>query len=407
MEMVPAANLEKSHRDPGVHENLRLHEELPVLEQSSRLVGHAPALPSSFTQMNRETSLITYGSTTSDAVYTRHKREKPLGNGASGAVYLVNQRDHAYAMKEPNVSFIEAMHKKGKSPSQVWNHEIQILRDVGAPKNNEWTYLVDEIEPVSMQDKQLSPFIMTLATGGELFEHIWEHGKLREQQSASLMRQLTKNTYLLHQRSTCHLDLKLENVMFISDKNKENILRGISNLHDNDVMIVDFGAAQKMEGNEMVKDCGGTAEYVAPEVILGARADTPINGAQADAWSLYVIWFMLATGETLWASKTKDAMFSEIINFEGLTTVMEHKGIPSSDTMDIINELMLTNSEHRPTVGEVSDVLTRHYKWSRRNNRYQTDLKKVLKDIKAIVARRKGVKAEPRLFKCFRRGRRL
>ena len=51
-----------------------------------------------------------------------------------------------------------------------------------------------------------------------------------------------------------HLDLKPENIV-------------LCNRDSNNVKIIDFGLAQRVEGSKEIKTLSGTAEFVAPEVI--------------------------------------------------------------------------------------------------------------------------------------------
>ena len=52
-----------------------------------------------------------------------------------------------------------------------------------------------------------------------------------------------------------HLDLKPENIV-------------LCNRDSNNVKIIDFGLAQRVEGSKEIKTLSGTAEFVAPEVII-------------------------------------------------------------------------------------------------------------------------------------------
>lgn len=82
----------------------------------------------------------------------------------------------------------------------------------------------------------------------------------------------------MHYNSICHRDLKLDNIIFGSEKN-------------NFINIIDFGLSRDtMEGD--MKSYLGTPYYVAPEILK----KKPYN-KQCDIWSLGVCMFKIMTGE--------------------------------------------------------------------------------------------------------------
>lgn len=66
-----------------------------------------------------------------------------------------------------------------------------------------------------------------------------------------------------------------ENVMFTSAKS-------------NDVKLIDFGLASKLDPKEMVKVTTGTAEFAAPEIVNSE----PV-GFYSDMWSIGVMSYVL------------------------------------------------------------------------------------------------------------------
>jgi len=91
----------------------------------------------------------------------------------------------------------------------------------------------------------------------------------------------------LHSNQICHLDLKLENIMYNKDTNS--------------VKLVDFGFSQfttnnnAEDPNEQVLQtvfCG-SIHYAAPELL----SRVPFDGKKADVWSLGVVLFAMLSGQ--------------------------------------------------------------------------------------------------------------
>ena len=78
-----------------------------------------------------------------------------------------------------------------------------------------------------------------------------------------------------------HRDLKLENILIDSKK-------------EMNIKLSDFGVAEVFEAHNrqiMMRECVGTAYYVAPEVLLGEYDE------KCDIWSIGVILYMLLAGK--------------------------------------------------------------------------------------------------------------
>ncbi|KAG6538611.1 hypothetical protein ZIOFF_003735 [Zingiber officinale] len=97
--------------------------------------------------------------------------------------------------------------------------------------------------------------ILVFATGGELFDKIVNHGRMREDEARRYFQQLINAVDYCHSRGVYHRDLKPENLL----------LDAYGNLK-----VSDFGLSAL---SQQVKDDGllhitcGTPNYVAPEVF--------------------------------------------------------------------------------------------------------------------------------------------
>jgi calcium/calmodulin-dependent protein kinase I len=123
-------------------------------------------------------------------------------------------------------------------------------------------------------------FIMELMRGGELFDKIVELGSYTERDAATCVRNVTDALAYLHRHGIVHRDLKPENLLL---RTPDSIT---------DVCIADFGYARLLGGMARANSVVGTADYVAPEVLLQCGGYTD----RCDEWSLGVITYCLLCG---------------------------------------------------------------------------------------------------------------
>jgi len=128
--------------------------------------------------------------------------------------------------------------------------------------------------------------LVELVEGGELFEHLIEHGAFCETGARAIMKQLLEAVGYLHSRNIIHRDLKPENILLKQPAKGDTVPT---------CKIADFGLA-KLIGNEKVTStfCG-TPQYFAPEV-LGCRESKRGYDSACDLWSLGVILYILLSG---------------------------------------------------------------------------------------------------------------
>nr|XP_023478430.1 MAP/microtubule affinity-regulating kinase 3-like [Equus caballus] len=117
--------------------------------------------------------------------------------------------------------------------------------------------------------------------GGNLLDHLMEHGALTEEEARGRFRQLVSALQYCHRRAVIHRDLKLENVLLD--------LAGSAKL-------ADFGFCSLEPSGPLSTFCG-TPGYMAPEVMQLQ----PYDGPPADICSLGVLLHaMLAGSLPLW-----------------------------------------------------------------------------------------------------------
>ena len=172
--------------------------------------------------------------------------------------------------------------------------------------------------------------VMELLAGGDLFDRVVKKGKYTEEEAKGLMRQLFDAISYLHAQGIAHRDLKLENIMLVSQDN------------DVDIKVTDFGLA-KTEGK--LKTFCGTPNYYAPEVLerrYTVRGEGSYSVA-ADMWSCGVMLYVLLSGEMPWKGNNIDKAIREV----KYTPMIGRKWVHVSDNAKALIKSLLDPSPTR------------------------------------------------------------
>ncbi|KAK8814073.1 hypothetical protein WA538_000424 [Blastocystis sp. DL] len=202
-------------------------------------------------------------------IYDHFSLGQVLGKGRYGVVRLAECNDTLlqYAVKIIN---------KKKVNHDLLKHELIVLRSIKSRCYDEHLVSIHEI----YEDDYLIHIVMELLAGGDLYERITQKGRFTEPEAARVIRHIGGAIRELHRRNILHLDVKPENVIFVSrDPNS-------------DMKLADFGCCLVLdETPPEPREIVGTVGYMAPEVISQCNYTE-----KADVYSLGVLLYILLAG---------------------------------------------------------------------------------------------------------------
>ncbi|KAG4138513.1 hypothetical protein ERO13_D07G139000v2 [Gossypium hirsutum] len=163
---------------------------------------------------------------------------------------------------------------------QVLRHRMveQIKNEISTMKLIKHPNVIKIFEVMASKTKIY--IVIEFVNGGELFDKIARHGRLKEDEARSYFHQLINAVDYCHSRGVYHRDLKPENLLLDS----YGVLK-----------ISDFGLSafsQQVREDGLLHTACGTPNYVAPEVLK----DKGYDGKSSDIWSCGVILFVLMAG---------------------------------------------------------------------------------------------------------------
>lgn len=102
--------------------------------------------------------------------------------------------------------------------------------------------------------------VMEYASGGEVFDYLVSHGRMKEKEARAKFRQIVSAVQYCHQKRIIHRDLKAENLLLDSEMN---------------IKIADFGFSNEFVPGEKLDTFCGSPPYAAPELFQGKKYDGP------------------------------------------------------------------------------------------------------------------------------------
>lgn len=253
-----------------------------------------------------------------DSVYDYYDILEEIGAGAFGVVHRCVERatGNTFAAK-----FVNTPHEADK---ETVKKEINTMSELRHPR------LINLHD--AFEDDQEMVMIYEFMSGGELFEKVADDkNRMSEAEAVDYMRQVCDALRHMHEMNYVHLDLKPENIMFTTKKS-------------NQLKLIDFGLAAKLDPKQTVKVTTGTAEFAAPEVA-GSK---PV-GFYTDMWSVGVLTYILLSGLSPFGGETDEDTLNNVKNCDWNMDDPCFANV-SEEAKDFIRKLLLLEPGSRMTI---------------------------------------------------------
>ncbi|XP_011446080.1 5'-AMP-activated protein kinase catalytic subunit alpha-2 isoform X11 [Magallana gigas] len=243
-----------------------------------------------------------------------------LGIGTFGKVKIATHQltNHKVAVKILNRQKIKSLDVVSKIKREIQNlklfrhpHIIKLYQVISTPTD------------IFM--------VMEYVSGGELFDYIVKHGKLKEPEARRFFQQIISGVDYCHRHMVVHRDLKPENLLLDSSLN---------------VKIADFGLSNMMHDGEFLRTSCGSPNYAAPEVISGKL----YAGPEVDIWSCGVILYALLCGTLPFDDEHVPTLFRKIKS--GIFAVPDYL---NKEVVSLLCLMLQVDPLKRATIAQIRD----------------------------------------------------
>ncbi|XP_075043813.1 serine/threonine-protein kinase MARK2 isoform X7 [Mixophyes fleayi] len=242
---------------------------------------------------------------------------KTIGKGNFAKVKLAR---HVLTGKEVAVKIIDKTQMNSSSLQKLFR-EVKIMKVLNHPNIVKLFEVIDTEKTLYL--------VMEYASGGEVFDYLVAHGRMKEKEARSKFRQIVSAVQYCHQKLIVHRDLKAENLLLDSDMN---------------IKIADFGFSNQFTfGNKLDTFCG-SPPYAAPELFQGKKYDGP----EVDVWSLGVILYTLVSGSLPFDGQNLKELRERVLR--GKYRIPFYM---STDCENLLKKFLILNPSKRGTLEQI------------------------------------------------------
>lgn len=172
----------------------------------------------------------------------RYKLLKTIGKGNFAKVKLAK---HLPTGKEVAIKIIDKTQLNHSSLQKLFR-EVRIMKMLDHPNIVKLYQVIDTEKTLYL--------VMEYASGGEVFDYLVAHGRMKEKEARAKFRQIVSAVQYCHQKHIIHRDLKAENLLLDSEMN---------------IKIADFGFSNEFSPGHKLDTFCGSPPYAAPELFQG------------------------------------------------------------------------------------------------------------------------------------------
>ncbi|XP_054849358.1 serine/threonine-protein kinase MARK2 isoform X3 [Eublepharis macularius] len=288
---------------------------LALLSSPLPALGHPESKPSTKSNMLRGRTTAT--SADEQPHIGNYRLLKTIGKGNFAKVKLAR---HVLTGKEVAVKIIDKTQLNSSSLQKLFR-EVRIMKVLNHPN-------IVKLFEVIETEKTLY-LVMEYASGGEVFDYLVAHGRMKEKEARAKFRQIVSAVQYCHQKFIVHRDLKAENLLLDADMN---------------IKIADFGFSNEFTfGNKLDTFCG-SPPYAAPELFQGKKYDGP----EVDVWSLGVILYTLVSGSLPFDGQNLKELRERVLR--GKYRIPFYM---STDCENLLKKFLILNPSKRGTLEQI------------------------------------------------------
>ncbi|XP_068204278.1 serine/threonine-protein kinase SIK3 homolog [Palaemon carinicauda] len=243
--------------------------------------------------------------------------EKTIGKGNFAVVKLAT---HKVTQSKVAIKIIDKNKVDTENLRKILR-EIEILKKLRHPH-------VIRLYQVMETEKHIH-LVTEYASGGELFDFVVSHGKMKEGEARHKFLQIVAALRYCHKRHVVHRDLKAENLLLDKDQN---------------IKIADFGFSNFYTPGILLSTWCGSPPYAAPELFEGKEYDGP----KVDIWSLGVILYVLVCGYLPFDASTLQNLRALVVSGKFRVPFFM-----TSDCEDLIRKMLQVDPEKRVSIERI------------------------------------------------------
>lgn len=271
---------------------------------------------------------------------------RTLGTGSFGKVKLAT---HTITQEKVALKILDKDRIRDVADMERITREINVLKLLDHPNVIKLYEVIDTQRHIYI--------VMEYSDGGELFDYIVHHGRLKEKEACRFFHMLMNGVDYCHKHFVIHRDLKPENLLLNSHRQ---------------LKIIDFGLSNRIKPGGMLKTACGSPCYAAPEMIEGKM----YAGQASDIWSCGVILFALVCGYLPFEDQNTQALYQKILH-------ARYRCPPtlSAECRHLIGKILNTDPTKRYTIEQI-----RQHPWYTENFPKDTVEEIVVKPIVQIAS---------------------